>query len=204
VLWEGGARTTIAVTLPRKSDGAIRTEADVVDRVRRLAEHYDDATIARMLARLGIATATGLPFTRDRVGSLRRSYGIPAPPEAAESTTDEVEVVSVAEAEKLLGTSRATLYRWLAGGFITGEQRGGPSGPWRIRVDHELRAKIAPEVPTAWVGLDEAARRLGVARQTVLDRVQRGELNAVHVNRGQRKGLAIDITPAANALFPAS
>jgi DNA invertase Pin-like site-specific DNA recombinase len=204
VLWEGGARTTIAVTLPRKSDGAIRTEADVVDRVRRLAEHYDDATIARMLARLGIATATGLPFTRDRVGSLRRSYGIPAPPEAAESTTDQAEVVSVAEAEKLLGTSRATLYRWLAGGFITGEQRGGPSGPWRIRVDHELRAKIAPEVPTGWVGLDEAARRLGVARQTVLDRVQRGELNAVHVNRGQRKGLAIDITPAANALFPAS
>ncbi len=78
VLWEGGARTDIAVTLPRKSDGAIRTEADVVARVRRLAEHYDDATVARMLARLGIATATGLPFTRDRVGSLRRSYGIPA------------------------------------------------------------------------------------------------------------------------------
>ncbi len=113
-------------------------------------------------------------------------------------------MVSVTEAEKLLGTSRATLYRWLASGFITGEQHGGPSGPWRIRVDDELHAKIAPEVPTGWVGLDEAARRLGVARQTVLDRVRRGELNAVHVNRGQRKGLAIDITPAADALFPAS
>ena len=41
--------------------------------------------------------------------------------------------------------------------------------------------------------LKQAATILNVARQTVLDRVRRGELQAVHVKRGLRSGLAIDI-----------
>jgi excisionase family DNA binding protein len=53
-----------------------------------------------------------------------------------------------------------------------------------------------PDVPDGFVALDEAARRLGVARQTVLHKVQRGELHAVQVTRGRRKGLAIEV-PAA-------
>jgi hypothetical protein len=43
-----------------------------------------------------------------------------------------------------------------------------------------------------------------VAKQTVLDRIQRGELNTVHVNRGQRKGLAIQLPPPEDALFAAT
>jgi hypothetical protein len=37
----------------------------------------------------------------------------------------------------------------------------------------------------------EAMRALGVSRQTVLQRVKRGELAAVHVMRGKQKGLRI-------------
>lgn len=36
-------------------------------------------------------------------------------------------------------------------------------------------------------------RILGVSRQTVLQRVKRGELAAVHVMRGKQKGLRIKI-----------
>jgi DNA invertase Pin-like site-specific DNA recombinase/predicted DNA-binding transcriptional regulator AlpA/transposase len=199
--WEGGARTSLTVWLPRRGvDGPVRTEADTLERLRRLAAHYDDATIARLLARQGLMTATGLPFTADRVGSLRRRHDIAGPPaEDVGAGGDDAQVVSIAQAEALLGTSRATLYRWLADGFIPGEQPT-PGAPWRIRITAELRARIAPENPHGWVGLAEAAQRLGVARQTVLDRIRRGELNAVHVNRGQRKGLAIEI-PAQHALF---
>jgi DNA invertase Pin-like site-specific DNA recombinase len=200
IAWEGGARTEITVALPgRGVDGPIRTQADTLERLRRLAVHYDDATIARLLARQGLLTATGLPFTADRVGSLRRKHGIDGPAETVRPTEEDAHVVSIAEAENLLGTSRATLYRWLADGLIPGEQ-AAPGAPWRIRIDTQLRAKIAPEIPQGWVGLAEAAQRLGIARQTVLDRVRRGELRAVHVNRGQRKGLAIEI-PTADALF---
>jgi hypothetical protein len=199
--WEGGATTSFSVRLPRRGvDSAVRTEADTMERIRRLAAHYDDATIARLLARQGVMTATGLPFTKDRVGSLRRRHGIPAGGQTVVPDCEGVQVVNIAEAEALLGASRATLYRWLAGGFVPGEQHG-PGEPWRIRVDPELRAKITPEAPDGWVGLGEAARRLGVARQTVLDRVRRGELNAVHVNRGQRQGLAIQIPASRDTLF---
>jgi len=53
-----------------------------------------------------------------------------------------------------------------------------PGGPWRIRIDQPLRDRIRPEVPDGWLGLDEAATALGLARQTVLHKVQRGELQA--------------------------
>ena len=70
-----------------------------------------------------------------------------------------------------------------------------PGGPWHIPIDDALRSKVVGEVPVGWVGLDQAAQSLGVARQTVLDRIRRGELRAVHVNRGRRKGLAIEVAP---------
>ncbi len=71
-----------------------------------------------------------------------------------------------------------------------------------IRIDDALRAKVVGEVPQGWVGLDAAAKTLGIARQTVLDRVRRGELRAVHINRGRRRGLAIEVGPAGSAPLP--
>jgi excisionase family DNA binding protein len=52
-----------------------------------------------------------------------------------------------------------------------------------------------------WLSLEEAAKALGVARQTVLHKVQRGELAAVHVNRGRRKGLRIQVLRDPVGLF---
>jgi excisionase family DNA binding protein len=106
----------------------------------------------------------------------------------------------VQQAEQLLGVSKVTIYRWIKEGFIVGEQLT-PGGPWHLRIDHAVRARIVPQVPQGWLRLDEAARALGVARQTVLHRVQRGELNAVHLNRGRRKGLRIQVEPDQAGLF---
>ena len=65
--------------------------------------------------------------------------------------------------------------------------------PWRIRLSDEVRARFVPEVPEGFVALAEAARLLGCARQTVLHKVQRGELRAIHVTQGRRKGLRIEV-----------
>jgi excisionase family DNA binding protein len=113
---------------------------------------------------------------------------------------DDALVVNVARAEQLLGVSKVTIYRWIKEGFIVGTQLT-PGGPWHLRVDDAVRARIVPEVPEGWLGLDEAAQALGVARQTVLHRVQRGELRAVHVNRGKRKGLRIQVERERIGLF---
>ena len=49
--------------------------------------------------------------------------------------------------------------------------------------------------------LGQAAARLGVARQTVLNKVQRGELNAIYLTRGRRKGLRIQAGHGQAGLF---
>jgi len=53
-----------------------------------------------------------------------------------------------------------------------------------------------PDIPDGFVVLNDAARLLGCAR-TVLHKVQRGELRAIHVTNGRRKGLRIEV-PGAN------
>jgi hypothetical protein len=47
----------------------------------------------------------------------------------------------------------------------------------------------------------ETIRRLGVSRQTVLQRVKRGELVAVHVCRGRRKGIYVKALEPQPGLF---
>ena len=204
IVWEGGATTNFTVVLPKRGAGARPTEQETIGIIRRLAPHYSDATIARLLARQAQPTATGLPFTAERVAHVRRKWGIAGRQVHERHQTSngdaDAELLSVAEAEELLGVSKATLYRWLSEGIVVGEQVT-PGAPWRIKVDAALRSRIAGEAPAGWVGLDEASKTLGIARQTVLDRVQRGELNAVHVTRGRRKGLAIELPPPQTPLF---
>jgi hypothetical protein len=193
IRFEGGACVERAVPPPRRGWHIPATDEDTVELVRRLASHYNDTEIARILSRQGRTTAKGLGFTRERVNALRQSRGIPAAsPHHASSEDHAAQIMSLTEARRELGVSDATLYRWLRAGFINGFQLT-PGGPWHIRVDDQLRAKIVPDLPAGWVGLNDAARSLGVARQTVLDRIRRAELNAIHVNRGRRSGLAIEI-----------
>ena len=201
IIWEGGATTEFILAL-NKTGGHFRaTDEDTVALVRRLAERYNDTTIAVILAQQRRTTGTGLPFTRSRVNSLRHAHGIAAfEPDSVTPSDDAGVVVTIYQAEKILGVDKSTIYRWLNTGFITGEQLT-PGGPWHLRITDELRRRIVPDVPDGWLSLDQAARTLGVARQTVLHKVQRGELAAVHVNRGKRKGLRIQVEPAAPGLF---
>jgi hypothetical protein len=57
--WEGGATSSITVTLPRLGTPWRTTGTSTVDLVRRLAGHHDDATIAGVLARQGGAPEPG-------------------------------------------------------------------------------------------------------------------------------------------------
>jgi DNA invertase Pin-like site-specific DNA recombinase len=204
ITWQGGAATELAMPMNKTGSRLTQgTSEDVIDLVRRLAERYDDATIAAILARQHRRTATGLPWTRARVTSLRFQHRIPVhqpqPPNVRPGREDVI-VVPVSKAEKILGVGRYTLYKWLRDGFITGEQLT-PGAPWHIRIDQALRDKIQPEAPDGWLPLDQAAKTLGIARQTVLNKVQRGELQAVHINKGRRKGLRIQVKHQPDGLF---
>jgi hypothetical protein len=196
--WKGGALTELTIA-GRRRPPTIRTDEDTVDLIRRLAVHYPDAKVAGILNRQGRRTARDLPFTAVRVASLRQHWNIPGHP-PGRPTTPTGGLLTIADAAKELGIAPSTLHRWIADGFVAGEQ-DTPGAPWRIRMTDDLRALFVDDAPEGWLAMLEATLALGVSRQTVLQRVKRGELKAVHVRTGRRKGLRIQVPTPPDALF---
>jgi DNA invertase Pin-like site-specific DNA recombinase/uncharacterized protein YndB with AHSA1/START domain/predicted DNA-binding transcriptional regulator AlpA len=196
--WRGGAITTLDVPVPRFKPMGLRTDEDTISLLRRLAALYPDEVIAGILNRQGRKTATGERFTANQVGSLRRYRNIPRFQPPAEPPTGEL--VSIRKAAQILGMNTSSIHRWLADGFIAGEQVT-PGAPWQIRITDELRARIVQQAPPEYLPMLETTMKLGVSRQTVLQRVKRGELEAVLVRQGRRKGLRIKVVDQQATLF---
>jgi len=186
------------VPLSRTGSHTRCTDQDTIALVRQLAEQYPDMQIAAILARQGRLTGAGNPFTAHNVHGLRTYHKIPAAP--VRPTAHDGEMVTIAQAANELGISTATVHRWLREGFIAGQQIT-PGAPWQIHLTDELRGRVCEHAPDGWLPLAQAANALGVARQTVLHKVQRGELAAVYVHHGKRKGLRIQVKPNQTGLF---
>jgi DNA invertase Pin-like site-specific DNA recombinase len=197
--WKGGATSELTAPL-RRYQPKVRTDEDTVELIRRLAAHYPDARIAGILNRQHRRTARGLSFTASRVASLRTHWHIPCHQPTGTPPAPEAELLTVTAAAKQLGIAASTLLRWLDDGFVAGEQLT-PGAPWRIRLTDELRGMLVDDAPEGWVALQYASRALGVSRQTVLQRVKRGELKAVLTRTGRRKGLRIQVPQTPDALF---
>ena len=196
--WRGGAITLLDVPVPRFRPMGPRTDEDTISLLRRLAALYPDGVIAGILNRQGRKTATGERFTANQVGSLRRYRDIPRFQPPAEPPSGEL--VSIRKAAQILGMNTSSIHRWLAGGFIAGEQVT-PGAPWQIRITDELRERIVQQAPPEYLPMLETTLKLGVSRQTVLQRVKRGELKAVLVRQGRRKGLRIKVVDQQPELF---
>ena len=196
--WRGGELTDIDLPVPRFQPRGLRTNEDIISLLPRLAVLYPDEVIAGILNRQGHKTATGERFTANQVGSLRRYRGIPRFQPPAQSPVGEV--VPIRKAAQIFGMNTSTIHRWLAEGFIAGEQVT-PGAPWQIRITEELRARIAEQAPPEYLPMLEATMKLGVSRQTVLQRVKRGELQAILVTSGRRKGLRIRVVDDQPKLF---
>jgi predicted PurR-regulated permease PerM len=65
----------------------------------------------------------------------------------------------------------------------------------------DLKDRFNGDAGEDFLPMREAMRALGVSRQTVLQRVKRGELAAVHVMRGKQKGLRIKVIGRQPDLF---
>jgi excisionase family DNA binding protein len=184
VEWKGGEITEEEFARRRRGEPTRVTDVELVELVRRLAaEKLDDTQIARVLSRRGMRTATGLTFTKRRVQSIRACHEIPCG--APRSSSDEP-LYTAEDAARELGVSSRTIHQWLRAGLIRGQQ-SMPGAPWRVVVDDETRRKLrGKDAPEGWVGLDEAARRLGVSKQSVATWVKTGKLQAVRVTCGRR------------------
>jgi hypothetical protein len=185
VEWKGGEITEEELARRRRGEPTCVTDTEVVELVRRLAaEGLDDTQIARVLSRRGMRTATGLTFTKRRVQSIRVCYGIPCGG-TTRSPSHEPRLTAE-DAARELGVSSRTIHGWLRSGLLRGQQPM-PGAPWRILLDDETRRKLAgKDAPEGWVGLDEAAQRLGVSKQSVATWVKTGKVQAVRVTCGRR------------------
>lgn len=64
--------------------------------------------------------------------------------------------------------SAGTVQRWLREGLLAGEQ-SVPGAHWRIVLSEEVRRRLSGgDAPAGWVGLTEAARRLGLGKSHVV------------------------------------
>jgi len=196
--WRGGTLTELDLSLPRMKPRGLHTDEDTISLLHRLAVLYPDNVIAGILNRQGRRTASGERFTALHVGSLRRYRNIPRFEPPVEPPTGQG--VPLRKAAEILGVYTSTIHRWLNDGFIAGEQIT-PGAPWQIRITDELRARFVEQAPPGYLPMLEATMKLGVSRQTVLQRVKRGELEALLVTRGRRKGLRIKVVDDQPGLF---
>ena len=196
--WKGGAISELTVPLRRRQP-AIRTDEDTIDLIRRLAVHYPTRSSP------GSSTgSTGAPPADchtppvDPIAPLPLAH--PLPPADGNGQAPEGELLNVTAAARQLDIAPSTLLRWLNDGFIAGEQIT-PGAPWRIRLTNQLRDMLTDTAPDGWVPLGYATQALGVSRQTVLQKVKRGELRAVLTRTGRRKGLRIELPAPQQGLF---
>lgn len=203
IVWKGGAVTDRDVIRFRPGDAAkaSSTTDEIIDLVRKLAGEFDDAQIARILNRQGHRSGRGLAFTKPSVLSLRGKNHISICP--APTPRDEREGPFTAdEAARELGVSMHTVHRWLRDGLLAGEQLT-PRAPWRILLTDDVRRRLAGgAAPAGWVGLDEAARRLGLGKSLVAHLVKQGKLRAVRTTVGKRECWRIDVSSADCGLQP--
>ena len=81
-------------------------------------------------------------------------------------------------------------------GLLVGQQ-SVPGAPWRIVLSDEVRQRLAGgDAPAGWVGLSEAARRLGLGKSHVAYLVKQGKLGAVRTRVGKRYCWRIDVSSA--------
>lgn len=191
IRWKGGAVTELDVDTAYRPQPTIKTDEDTIDLLRRLAVHYTDEQIAGILNRQGRLSARGERFTAVKVQGLRHHRSIPRY-EPKRSDPAVGELLPIARAAKVFGIAPSTLHRWIGDGFIPAEQPT-PGAPWHIRMSDDLKSQFVEEAPPGWVTMWEAMKALGVSRQTVLQRVKRGELRALHLRSGRRKGLRIEL-----------
>jgi len=194
IVWKGGA-TTERELVRGPAGWARRTPEDTVELVRQLATEFDDAQIARILNKQGRRSGRGIAFTQSAITSLRGKNQIPKC--AKTVVTDPRQGPFNAEqAARELGVTMGTVHRWLRDGVLAGEQLTA-GAPWRIVLTDETRERLAgAQAPEDWVGVTEAARRLGVSTSQVTYWVRSGKLAAVRVTVGKRKCWRIDIKSA--------
>jgi len=196
IVWKGGSTTDREVVRFAPGGHVKATPVETVALVRELAREFDDAQIARILNRQGRRSGRDLAFTKESVTSLRGKNRIPIAPKP-EPRDEREGPFTLDDAARELGVTTATVQRWLKEGLLVGRQSVA-GAPWRIVLSEDVRRRLSGgDAPAGWVGLSEAARRLGLGKSHVAYLVKQGKLRAVRTRVGSRHCWRIDLSSAS-------
>ena len=107
IRWQGNASTDLTLQLPPNIADRVRYPAEVVDRVRDMAQHLQDAEIADQLNQQGHTSITGKPYTTSMIQWIRFRYRIPP------TVLKKPEELTVQQVAQRFGVSDHVVYYWI-------------------------------------------------------------------------------------------
>lgn len=182
VRWRTGATTPLEV--PRPRHGTPPATA-VANRLRQLAQYLSDDQIADHLNAEGFPTATGLPWTLDRVRAVRRKHKIPTacPLGTSLSGPRGDGLIKSSEVARRLGVHISMISQWFRQGLISGRQRKPEGWLWVRLTDEDLRRL---DGSTPWqpemILLTDAPQKLGATPEQIRAMLIADQLTAFRIH----------------------
>ena len=139
VRWQGGACEAIRVELPRPIADRWRHDDALIERVRELAEMFDDAQIAARLNDGGLTTNKGNPFTVKSIKWIRHKHNIARVDDRKDGE------LTVKELAERLGVSPGVVYCWIDKGLLTGRRHNAGS-PYLLAITPDIERELAKRV----------------------------------------------------------
>lgn len=122
--WQGNACTDLTLQLPPNMADRVRYPAAIVDRIRDMAHHLQDAEIADQLRQKGYSSAKGRPYTAKIIQWIRFRYRIPPP------ALQKPEELTVHQVARHFGVSENVVYYWIEHALLQARKLHAGSPYW--------------------------------------------------------------------------
>jgi DNA invertase Pin-like site-specific DNA recombinase len=142
IRWQGNTCTDLILTLPPNIADRLRYPAAIVDRVRDMAHHLQDAEIAAQFREEGQYSITGKPYTASIIQWIRFRYRIPPP------TLKKPDELTVHQVAKHFGVSDHVVYYWIQHALVQARKLGSGSPYW-ITLSEIAEQKLRDRVRTS-------------------------------------------------------
>lgn len=182
VRWRTGATTTLET--PRPRHGTPPATA-VADRLRRLAQHFSDDQIAEQLNAEGFPTATGLPWTLERVRAVRRKHKIATacPLGTPRSGPRGDGLLKSSDVARRLGVHTCMISQWFRQGLIAGCQRK-PGGWLWVRLTGDDLRRLDGSTPwqPEMILLSDAPQKIGATPEQIRAMILAGQFVPLRIH----------------------